>query len=243
MQADEQELISSQNILKEEIGKLEAVSQKLEEELKDGKEEENLPVLPSSVVMDVPQYAQTHNASCEASSAHAAMLYLGKNVPEDQIIEEVGFDQSPRYFRDGVLHWGNPQENFVGDIDGEEVYVDGYGVYNEPIYQVLKSHGFGGSISKTGWDSNELYREIRKGYPAIAWISNSYQKLEVRKMVAPDGAENPYMVGEHAVVVRGVDRNNVYIMDVGNGSYYSVTKKKFETGFANLNNMAIVVEP
>lgn len=201
-------------------------------------------VLPETVIMDVKKYAQTHPASCESASAHVVMDYFGSDFSEDSIIEEIGADLSPRHFdADGNLHWGNPQKTFVGDIDGKNVYVDGYGVYNEPIAKVLKNHGFSASISRTGWKIEELLNHVRRGYPAIVWISSNYQASEVGTMIGPDGIENPWIWGEHAVVLRGVDRDEIYIMDVGNGSYYTVSYSKFETGFANLNNMAIIVIP
>jgi len=201
-------------------------------------------VLPDTVIMDVEKYAQTHPASCESASAYAVMDYFGVDFSEDSIIDEIGADLSSRYFdNNGDLHWGNPQETFVGDIDGQNVYVDGYGVYNQPIAEVLKAHGFAASISQTGWEVDNLLEYIRRGYPAIVWISNDYQSKEVGTMIALDGVENPWIWGEHAVVLRGVDSDEIYIMDVGDGSYYTVSYSKFETGFSNLNNMAIVVIP
>lgn len=201
-------------------------------------------VLPEKLVLDVARYAQTHPASCESASTHATVKYFGSSLTENDIIAEIGADFSPRYYDSaGNLHWGNPQEKFVGDIDSPNLYVDGYGVYNKPIKKVLDNHGFSRSISKTGWDREELLSWVRSGYPAIIWISGSWTKKTVGKMIAPDGTENPWIYGEHAVVLRGVDPGSIYIMDVGNGSHYTVSYSKFDIGFANLGNMAIVVIP
>ncbi len=204
-------------------------------------EDESLPV---TVILDIKAYAQTHPASCEAASTHAVVSYFGSDLSENEIIEQVGADDGERYMGDdGKLYWGNPQEKFVGDIDGENVYVDGYGVYNQPIYEVLKQHGFAESISKTEWVIADLLSYVKRGFPAIVWISNDYSKKDVGIMVDEDGNENPWIWGEHAVVLRGVEGSKLHIMDVGNGSFYTVSKSEFETGFANLNNMAIVVIP
>lgn len=201
-------------------------------------------VLPEKLILEIERYVQTHPASCESASTRAVVKYFGGSLTEDQIIAEVGADLSPRYFdSEGNLHWGNPQDKFVGDIDGENLYIDGYGVYNQPIKRVLDNHGFSRSISKNGWDRDELFAWVRSGYPAIIWISNDWKTKTVVTMIGPDGTENPWIFGEHAVVIRGVDRIRVYIMDVGNGSYYTVSYAKFDIGFANLGNMAIVVIP
>lgn len=224
-----------------------AASENLVEDLKSKLlllEGQSSTVLPKTVIMDVKKYAQTHPASCESASAHAVMDYFGSDFAEDSIIEEIGADLSRRHFdSDGNLHWGNPQKTFVGDIDGKNVYVDGYGVYNEPVAKVLKAHGFSASISRTGWKIEELLQHVRRGYPAVVWISSNYQASEVGIMIGTDGVENPWIWGEHAVVLRGVDSDEIYIMDVGNGSYYTVSYREFETGFNNLDNMAIVVIP
>ncbi len=201
-------------------------------------------VLPSSVLLNIPSYSQKYSASCEAAATHSAMLYFGVNISEDKILNTMGKDESPRYFDShGNLHWGNPQQHFVGNWNAKHVYVDGYGVYNKPVYQVLKVNGFEKSISKTGWNLNDLYDYVKMGYPAIVWISSDFKKQTVGKMIASDGTENLWMYKEHAVVIRGVDNSNVYYMDVWSGKNAVVTKSTFATGFANLNNMAIVVVP
>ncbi|MBN1374217.1 C39 family peptidase [Candidatus Dojkabacteria bacterium] len=199
--------------------------------------------ISTQILLDIPLYAQKHRASCEFASTHSAMLYFGVDISEEEIIAAVGTDTvSARYFdTDGNLHWSNPQEQFVGNIDVPVVYVDGYGVYNEPIYEYLVANGFSKSVSKTGWDFTELSNYILHGYPAIAWTSNDYKTKEVGTMISEDGIENPWIWGEHAVLLRGVDENNVYIMNVGTGIYQTITIDTFLTGFANLNNMAVVV--
>jgi uncharacterized protein YvpB len=201
--------------------------------------------LPMSVMLDVEAFAQTHHASCESAAAHAAMKYWGVDMGENDIIAAIGADtETERYFDDqGRLHWGNPQKAFVGDIDGEDVYVDGYGVYNQPVYKVLAANGFSKSISKTGWNFDELMNHVKRGYPVIAWTSYNYKDMENYELISPDGAVNTFIYQEHAVVVRGYDGENVYIMDVYKGVFKTISKSDFIRGMANLDNMAIVVVP
>jgi uncharacterized protein YvpB len=199
-------------------------------------------ILPKYVIFDVPLVKQAHRASCELASTRAVMLYYGIDISEDKILSDIGVDNSPRYFdSNGKLHWGNPQQAFVGNFDAPIIYVDGYGVYNQPIKKYLDSHGFSRSISKQHWDVTELLNFVKEGNPVIVWISSDYQKKYVQTWIAPDGSEQKWFVGEHAVVIRGVDDNNVYIMDVGNGTYTTISIDRFSVGFSNLDNMAIVV--
>ncbi|MBN1617782.1 C39 family peptidase [Candidatus Dojkabacteria bacterium] len=227
----------------QEITSLQLKILELEDQINSTSNPPRLNTYPSTVIMNVETYKQTHPASCESASAHILMKYFGVDVTEDQIIAEIGADTtSTRYFDDqGNLHWGNPQRSFVGNIDGEVVYVDGYGVYNEPVYKVLANHGFSSSISKTNWDVDELFNYVRQGYPVIVWVSNDFKPKTVGTMIGPDGEENPWIEDEHALVIHGIDPEKIYLMDVGFGTYDAVSYPEFRTGFQNLENMAIVV--
>ena len=205
--------------------------------------DKNNTILPETVIMNVPLYTQTHSASCEFASTHAAMLYYGVDIPEDTIIASVGSDNTPRTVdADGTIRWGNPQLKFVGSVDASNIYYDGYGVYNDPIYKFLSENGFSSSISKMNWDVNDLYNYVRQGYPVILWISNDLSTQIPSTWIAPDGSVHKWILKEHAVVLRGVDVDNVYYVDVGLGVYKTATKADFERGFANLDNMAVVVK-
>jgi len=210
-----------------------------------GDNEENAPeTLPTSIMLEVPIIKQAHRASCEVASLRASMLFYGIDQSEEYLLEQVTYDSSPRYIdQNGVLHWGNPQKGYVGNVDAPVIYVDGYGVYNEPIYRALELNGFSKSISKVGWDTEEMYNYLRRSYPVIVWISNDYSSKEMLYWVAPDETQVKWFYGEHAVVLRGIDENYVYIMDVGYGANKQVPIADFERGFANLGNMAIVVIP
>lgn len=187
-------------------------------------------------------YEQQYRASCEIASVKAILQAYGGSVTEAEILAEIGMDNSVRYFDEKViLHWGDPQKKYLGNPDAKNIYVDGYGVYNNPIYTYLSNHGFSKSISKIGWDRNELFSYVKLGYPAIFWTSSDYKTHEVIDMVAPDGTVNPFMEGEHALVLYDVDDDWIYVMDVGVGEYDKISYNQFDTGFANLGNMAIVV--
>lgn len=212
-----------------------------DEQYDNGSESE---ILPKSIMLEIPIVKQAHRASCEVASLRASMLYYGVDKSEEYLLEQVTYDTSPRYLDEyGQLYWGDPQKGYVGNVDAPVIYVDGYGVYNEPIYRALRQNGFTKSISKVGWDPEEMYNYLRQSYPVIVWISNDYATKDVQYWIAPDGTQVKWFVGEHAVVLRGIDENYVYVMDVGYGANKQVPIVEFEKGFANLDNMAIVVIP
>jgi uncharacterized protein YvpB len=200
------------------------------------------PILPQTVILDFPLYKQKYSASCELASVHSALLYYGTDMSEDEIIKAVDTDKSTRTVDSkGNIHWGNPQKAFLGDINAKQVYVDGYGVYNQPVYKALSDFGYSKSISKVDWKTSDLFNYVKLGYPVMFWTSNDFKTKEIKTVYGADGSENPWILDEHALIIRGVDEEKVYLMDVAYGSYRSVSYSDFATGFKNLNNMAIVI--
>jgi uncharacterized protein YvpB len=199
----------------------------------------------ASMPLDVPEYLQKYNASCETAAIRAAMLYFDVDFSEDDILEEIGWSNPPRYYdKEGNLVWGNPQDKFVGNPNPKRIYIDGYGVYNQPIYNFLADHGFRESISKTDWDTSELLNYVERGYPVIAWVAGDFRKRTPGIMISSEGVENPWIFAEHAVVIRGFNEKGIDIMDPAPGTgYRRITYKQFEDGFTSLGNMAIAVIP
>lgn len=195
--------------------------------------------------LDIPEYFQKYRASCETAATKATLFYFDVSFSEDDMLEEIGWEKLPRYYdKSGNLVWGNPQKKFVGDPNPKKLYIDGYGVYNQPIYAFLANHGFGKSISKTDWNTDELLSYVGRGYPVIAWVSGDFKIKPQGVMISPDGASNPWIFAEHAVAIRGFDDSGIEIMDPAPATgYRKVTYEEFRNGFSGLNNMAIVVIP
>jgi len=116
----------------------------------------------STVMLDIPFHRQEHSLSCEIASVRSALLYRGLDIPESKLIEILSFDPTPG--RWGV--WGDPHKGFVGDIDGK-MFKTGYGVYWEPITQVVRKYRFAEHFS--GWSTARLAQEIEEGNPVIVW--------------------------------------------------------------------------
>jgi uncharacterized protein YvpB len=198
--------------------------------------------LVSKNFLNLETYKQKYSASCEYASLHVAMSYYGVGISEDSIAEAIGSDLSIRQDNpDGSITWGNPQKTYIGDINTNQIYYGGYGIYNEPLYIFLKENGFASSLSQTNWKPEQIYNAIKLGYPVVVWISNDFSTQTPKTWFATDGTTHKWINKEHAVVLSGVDENRVYFMDVGNGRARDIDKESFERGFANLDNMAIIV--
>jgi uncharacterized protein YvpB len=219
------ELEKKQN--EETIAKLEAL---IEADVKSVK-------LPESVILNIKPYKQFYNGSCEVASLKSTMSYFGVEKTEDEIFDFIGIDPIEPTETEDTIYWGNPQKSFIGNLEPPGL------VYNDPIFRYLDVNGFSLSVNKSNWEVDELFNYIRMGYPAIVWTSSDFKTQPKKTLVATDGTTHIWFPHEHGLVLRGIDSQNAYIMDVWNGSLYPVSHEVFKTGFANLDNTAIVVIP
>lgn len=115
--------------------------------------------------------AQDRALSCEAATLKMALAYRGTAVTEDDLVERIGFDPTPRSVvrggKDmGVIVWGDPDEAFVGNIDGV-MGKTGYGVHARPIARAAGAYRRVAVIERG--TPEVLARAIADGNPVIVW--------------------------------------------------------------------------
>ncbi|PIR89233.1 MAG: hypothetical protein COU07_02100 [Candidatus Harrisonbacteria bacterium CG10_big_fil_rev_8_21_14_0_10_40_38] len=113
-------------------------------------------------ILNIPVDWQDDPLSCEAASLKMALGFKGVKVSEKEIMNKIGFDNTPH--KDGV--WGNPNEAYVGNIKGE-ICKTGYGVYWDPVAKAA-THWNAAEVKKN-WNIKDLVNEISKGNPVIVW--------------------------------------------------------------------------
>ncbi len=193
-------------------------------------------------ILAVPQYHQQHGLSCEASALRMTLGAFGINVAEDTLLSQIGADRRPpTWDSSGAFHWGDPYASFVGNVDGSELALTGYGVYYPPIARVAQADGAAVAQAGEGIAPSTIYRAVLAGHPVIAWISFDWIYHRVTHYVAFDGQTvqfgSPY---EHAAVVRGVTNGFVLINNPWFGTQW-ISKSTFESSYATFNNMAVIM--
>lgn len=73
---------------------------------------------PKIALLDIPIDWQDYPLSCEAASLKMALGYKKVFVSEDEIMEKIGYDLTPRK---GNI-WGDPYKTYVGKIDGKILF-------------------------------------------------------------------------------------------------------------------------
>ena len=183
-------------------------------------------------ILSAPQYFQQHGLSCEAAALRMALGAFGINVAENTLLSQIGADLRPAYTNSTGFHWGDPYASFVGNVNGSERGLTGYGVYYPPIARVAQANGAAISQASEGIAPSTIYQAVLAGHPVIAWISFDWVYHRVTHYVAFDGRTvqfgSPY---EHAAVVRGVTNGFVLINNPWFGVQW-ISKATFESSYA-----------
>jgi uncharacterized protein YvpB len=199
----------------------------------------------TNTIPGVPYDAQVYELSCEEASLQMALARQGVNVTQAQILQAVGVDARPGFVdANGVLHWGNPDAVFVGDVNASEVNYTGYGTYAPPIARVAAGYGMNVIRAGEGISPQDVYHAVLTNHPVVAWISFDYRFHPPGSMVTWDGQVVQYQGPiEHAVTVVGVNQNSVLLDNPwpSLGQQW-VSKATFEASYNTFRDMAVIMQ-
>lgn len=183
-------------------------------------------------------HRQEHSLSCEIATLKMALQTVGVNVSESELIALLPFDQTPK----GRGIWGDPNQGFVGNIDGK-MLVDGYGVYWDPIAKLGLRYRRTEIIR--GSSPPDVAQHIANGRPVIVWGNYGRPKMYSWKTV--DGSPITAVNGEHTRIVTGFNGSidNPTSFSLIDPIYGPLTwsTTKFMANWGLLGNHAVVVYP
>ncbi len=166
---------------------------------------------------------------CEVTSLTMMLNYKGFNVNKMELAEKI--TKEPFIFTlEGNEYNGNPHQGFVGDIYTKEN--KGYGVYNEPIYKLLKEYIGGEALNLTGANFSDLYYYINKNSPIWIIINTRFKHLpdEEFSYLNTTRGNVKMTYREHSVLVTGYDNEYIYYNDP---MYPGITQKQPKSDFIN----------
>jgi uncharacterized protein YvpB len=191
--------------------------------------------------LNVPWYHQAYELSCEEASLRMALAYERIATTDSAILNIIGSDLRPAYFDNTGLHWGDPFATFVGNVNGSEIALTGYGTYYPTIAHAATT--LGGHVLRAGQGipAADVYQAVLNGHPVVAWVTYKWVILHRRDYMAFDGRTVTYAgPGEHAVVVVGVTPTRVLINNPWSGPEW-IAKSTFEPVYATYDNMAVIL--
>jgi uncharacterized protein YvpB len=194
------------------------------------------------VTIPVPLYKQTMNLDCETASLQMALAYRGHWYSQSYMFQFEHADTRPAVkSADGtILQWGNPFNNFVGNVNGHEYDGTGYGVYYPPILWIANGLGDPSAVGGSGYSASTIYDALATGHPVQVWIEYQWVLAWNGVWKAWDNTKVHYSLHEHNVVLSGVSDTQVRVNDPWPGTQYWIDKSTFERSWADFYNMAII---
>ena len=191
----------------------------------------------------VPIYHQTRALNCETAALQMGLAYYGHWYSQDALFsyENPDLRAAVRGPNGTVAQWGDPYTNFVGNVNGSETALTGYGVYYPVILSIARSHGAPNSYGGEGLSPATIYAELAAGHPVEVWVEANFSRPRLGTWTAWDGRAIRYSLAEHAVTLSGVSATSVRVNDPEYGSQYWVSKATFETVWRDFNNMAVIL--
>jgi uncharacterized protein YvpB len=194
-----------------------------------------------SRILNVPWYQQAYVLSCESASLRMALAYEGIATTDRAVLDIIGSDLRGPVFDLSGMHWGDPFATFVGNVNGSEVALTGYGTYYPTIAHAATV--LGGRVLRSGQNipPAEVYDAVLTGHPVVAWVTYHWVRLTRKDYAAFDGKTVTYAgPGEHAVTVVGVQPNRVLINNPSTGVEW-IDKPTFEAIYAIYDHMAVIL--
>ena len=195
------------------------------ESLKNARTEE---ISSAEVKLDVPRYEQAHSLTCESSAASMAANFYGVRLSEEEIIEALPRDE-------------NPNLGFRGRLDGVSGGLTDYGVYAEPIREILTANGLETTYVEGGLAG--IKRALDRRHPVIAWVTYRLRVQQPVEIALSTGQEVKMVNYEHTVVVTGYNQEGFWVNDPYDGQEHFYKSTDFARAFGYLDNMALEVAP
>lgn len=182
-----------------------------------------------SQLLAVPYIKQVYSLSCEVASIEMILKYFGSTTEtQDSLMVRLGYAQPiVSSTVNGVMTWGNPDEGFVGKVDGRMIDpkigirgATGWGTHPLPVQKLLRtfypnSYAGKGSIDglRTNLDNNK---------PVMIWHVRDDASGEKVTYYTPKG-KAVELKQYHVALVVGyqVQANNQLLFTI-NDPYYGV---------------------
>ena len=171
-------------------------------------------VIFAQVALDVPVDFQNPELprGCEVTALAMLMRFHGIDTDKMTLAEKIAKCSVKRENINGNIHWGDPNDGFIGDM--YDFSKQGLGVYHKPIFDLLTSYT-PNAKDITGGEFTDIEYYLSEGLPVWVIINSLYDFLgqaEFQTWHTPNGIiQITYRM--HASVVTGFDEKYIYFSD------------------------------
>jgi uncharacterized protein YvpB len=182
----------------------------------------------ASAMLNAPVISQYPElpAGCEITTLTMLLQFYGIKKNKLEILPDIKYDTTPAKLDNNkkIVYWGNPNIGFVGDMKGQS---KGFGIYHTALIDLLKKY-VPSAVDLTGKPFEALEDKVAEGIPVEVWTTINYQ--DSVEWLVWDTSIGPIRTtfSEHAVLLVGYDKDNVYVNDPLTGlSHVKINKELF----------------
>lgn len=191
---------------------------------------------PVQVDIDAPPVKQVFPNNCETAALRMLLATVGIEKSQRRLQKELRRDGplDPRIAIDGTKIWGDPENGFVGRVEGGGT-AGGFGVYERPLMKLASR--WAEPVDLTGRDPAAIFGHLLGGHAVLAWIGLSAGPYDVWR--GPRGERVKVNYGEHTVLLRGLAGSSVLVNDPLSGESQLWSRKEFKERWNLLGRRAI----
>lgn len=194
-----------------------------------------LPERPTAASFRLPVVKQALRNNCETAALSMLLLARGARVGQLRLQRELSRSGPLDPEQSGGLPlWGDPDHGFVGRVGGGGPS-GGYGVYQPPVVRLARRHGV--RLATVGRRPPEVYRELLRGRPVMAWVALSNGPFMTWRTVS--GKRITGNFGEHTVVLTGIRADSLAVNDPLSGRRLTWSRSQFELMWQRLGRRAL----
>lgn len=198
-----------------------------------------------TALIDVPTQSQLPALpnGCEVTSLSMLLGFAQRPVDKLVLARRQDTDRGQPVFA-GTQHdfysisrWGNPNNSFVGRVDGRY----GYGIYHGPLARLLDRQLPGRSDDLTGRPFSEVLARVRQGTPVVLWTTTTFRPPS--RWVTWATPNGPFRAtqAEHAVLLIGYTPGHLVINNPLSGQRESVQAAPFLVSWQQMGRQALTV--
>jgi len=198
-----------------------------------------------TALIDVPTQSQLPALpnGCEVTSLSMLLAYAQRPVDKLVLARTQDTDRGQPVFAGaqgdfyGISRWGNPNDSFVGRVDGRY----GYGIYHRPLARLLDRQLPGRSVDLTGRPFSDVLARLRQGTPVVLWTTTTFRPpSRWVTWATPDGPFRATQV-EHAVLLVGYAPGRLVINNPLSGRRESIQAAPFVASWQQMGRQALTV--
>ncbi len=212
----------------------------------------NIVLKETDILLNINSTIQMYKNSSAFASLQSALNFMEIKVGEKELIEQTSFYTEKPIFNNKNWIWGNPNNQFVGDVNGDLLNsvnkIDlqqstSLGIYNDGLLKTAQKYR-PDSFATKDVKMEEIISLLRKRNLILVWLANDKYYDQKEEFIS---GENTFTAFKFDVMLlTGISNNKTittfYFLNTQNGSKLELDEETFYKYWYRLQNQILVVK-